>query len=140
MESKGYDMTYVTSADLETNQSLLSGHRVFVNTGHDEYYSDGMRTTITNGVAAGVDLALFSANNFYFRITWARRRRGEREPPHPRGQERAAGLDHLRVAAALASAAAPGERDRRRHAPGRGERSARTSSPTRTAGSTPTRA
>jgi hypothetical protein len=71
MESKGYDMTYVTDTDLETNQSLLSGHRVFVNTGHDEYYSDGMRTTITNGIAGGVNLALFSANNFYFRITWA---------------------------------------------------------------------
>jgi len=71
MESKGYDMTYVTNTDMETNQSLLSGHKVFVNTGHDEYYSDGMRTTITNGIAAGVNLALFSANNFYFRITWA---------------------------------------------------------------------
>ncbi len=71
MESKGYDMTYVTSTDLETNQSLLSGHRVFVDTGHDEYYSDGMRTTITNGIASGVNLALFSANDFYFRILWS---------------------------------------------------------------------
>jgi hypothetical protein len=71
MESKGYDMTYVTSVDLESNPNLLVGHKGFVNTGHDEYYSDGMRTTITNGIAAGTDLALFSANNFYYRILWA---------------------------------------------------------------------
>lgn len=71
MESKGYDMTYVTSVDLEANQNLLSGHRVFVNTGHDEYYSDGMRSTIQNGIGAGVNLALFSANNFYYRILWS---------------------------------------------------------------------
>ena len=71
MESKGYDMTYVTSVDLEGNQNLLNGHRVFVNTGHDEYYSDGMRTTIMNGIARGTNMAFFSANNFYFRSTWA---------------------------------------------------------------------
>jgi len=41
-----------------------------VNTGHDEYYSDGMRQNLTDGIAAGVNLALFSANNFYFRMTW----------------------------------------------------------------------
>jgi len=71
MESKGYDIKYVTSVDLEANQNLLAGHRVFVNTGHDEYYSDGMRTTIKNGIAGGVNMAFLSANNFYFRMTWA---------------------------------------------------------------------
>ena len=71
MESKGYDMTYVTSVDLESNPNLLSGHRAFVNTGHDEYYSDTMRTAIQNGIAGGTNLALFSANNFFHRITWS---------------------------------------------------------------------
>ena len=71
MESKGYDISYVTNVDMETNQNLLAVHRAFVNTGHDEYYSDAMRTTIQNGIAGGADMAFFSANNFYFRITWA---------------------------------------------------------------------
>ena len=70
MESQGYDMTYVTDVDLESNTSLLSGHRVFVNTGHDEYYSDNMRATIQNGIASGVNMAFFSANNIYQRVTW----------------------------------------------------------------------
>jgi hypothetical protein len=71
MESKGYDITYVTSVDLEANPSVLTGHRVFTNTGHDEYYSDNMRARLANGIAAGVNMAFFSANNFYYRITWA---------------------------------------------------------------------
>jgi predicted phage tail protein len=71
MESQGYDMTYVTSTDLERDPSVFSGHKVFVNAGHDEYYSDNMRARMTGGIASGLNLALFSANNFYYRITWA---------------------------------------------------------------------
>jgi Abnormal spindle-like microcephaly-assoc'd, ASPM-SPD-2-Hydin len=71
MESQGYDMTYVTDTELETNPNLLLGHRVFVNTGHDEYYSDGMKSALQNGVNNGVNLALFSANNAVGRVTWS---------------------------------------------------------------------
>jgi len=71
MESQGYDMTYVTSTDLERDPNVFSGHKVFVNSGHDEYYSDNMRSRLTTGIANGFNLALFSANNFYYRITWA---------------------------------------------------------------------
>ena len=71
MESKGYDISYVTSVDLEKNPNLLIGHRVFTDTGHDEYYSDNMRAAISNGIAAGVNMAFLSANNFYYRMTWA---------------------------------------------------------------------
>ncbi len=70
MESQGYDMTYVTDVDLESNADVLNGHRVFVNTGHDEYYSDGMRSRIEGGIASGVNAAFFGANNIYSRITW----------------------------------------------------------------------
>jgi N,N-dimethylformamidase beta subunit-like, C-terminal/HYDIN/CFA65/VesB-like, Ig-like domain/Cep192 domain 4 len=69
MESQGYDMTYITDVDLESNSNILTGHRVFVNTGHDEYYSDNMRSRIENAIASGVNMAFFSANNIYFRST-----------------------------------------------------------------------
>jgi titin len=68
MESKGYDMTYVTDLDLDTNPNLLTGHRVFVNTGHDEYYSDTMRNAISSAIGSGVNMAFFSANDFYFHV------------------------------------------------------------------------
>jgi hypothetical protein len=71
LESKGYDISYVTSVDLEQNPNLLLSHRVFVNTGHDEYYSDNMRAAISNGINGGVNMAFFSANDFYYRMTWA---------------------------------------------------------------------
>jgi titin len=71
LESQGYDMTYVTSTDLESNPAVVAAHRVFVNTGHDEYYSDNMRNQLKNAIASGTDAAFFSANNFYYRITWA---------------------------------------------------------------------
>ena len=69
MESKGYDMTYITNVDLEQNPNLLLSHRVFMNTGHDEYYSDNMRAAISNGINGRINMAFFSANNFYYRIT-----------------------------------------------------------------------
>ncbi len=122
MESKGYDIAYVTSVDLEQNPNLLLSHKVFMNTGHDEYYSDNMRAALTNAIAGGVDMAFFSANNFYYRITWAPSAIRHGEPAHPFRQERARGIDDVRMAPALA--AAPGERDRRRHARGRRERPA----------------
>jgi hypothetical protein len=71
MESQGYDMTYVTSTDLERDPSVFSGHKVFVNTGHDEYYSDAMRGRLTGAIGAGVNMAFFSANNFYYRHVWS---------------------------------------------------------------------
>jgi len=71
LESQGYDMTYATSSDLEANPNVIAAHRVFVNVGHDEYYSDNMRNQLKNAIAGGTDAALFSANNFYYRITWA---------------------------------------------------------------------
>ena len=78
MESQGYDMTYVTSVDLESNPSLLLGHRVFMNTGHDEYYSDNMRPRSRTRSTPGSNMAFFSANNFYYRITWAPSANGSR--------------------------------------------------------------
>ena len=43
-----------------------------MNVGHDEYYSDNMRANqIKNAITSGMDMAFFSANNFYYRTTWA---------------------------------------------------------------------
>jgi Abnormal spindle-like microcephaly-assoc'd, ASPM-SPD-2-Hydin len=70
MEAQGYNITYVTNVDQESNPQLFAGRHVFVNTGHDEYYSDNMRNSLKNAINAGVNMAFFSANNIYSRITW----------------------------------------------------------------------
>ncbi|MBV8945592.1 MAG: choice-of-anchor D domain-containing protein [Solirubrobacterales bacterium] len=68
LESQGYNIDYVTDVDLDANPSVLSGHRVLVNVGHDEYYSDNMRNAVVNGIASGVNMAFFSANDIYQRV------------------------------------------------------------------------
>ena len=71
MEAQGYNITYVTSVDLEANPNLFAGHKVFVNTGHDEYFSDNMRANILNFINSGGSAAFFSADDISRRMTWA---------------------------------------------------------------------
>lgn len=71
MEAQGYNITYVTDVDLENNPSLFRGHKVFVNTGHDEYYSDNMRANVQNFITSGGNAAFFSANDINRRMTWS---------------------------------------------------------------------
>lgn len=71
MEAQGYNMTYVTDVDLENNQSLFNGHKVFVNTGHDEYYADNMRANILHFINSGGSAAFFSADDISRRMTWS---------------------------------------------------------------------
>src|SRR5262245_39925626 len=71
IESQGYDITYATNTDLQAQPNLLTGHRVFVNVGHDEYYSANMRSALQTGLAAGVNLAFFSANNVFHKVNWS---------------------------------------------------------------------
>ena len=71
MESQGYDISYATSVDLESNPTLFNGHKVFVNTGHDEYFSDNMRANIKNFINTGGSAAFFSADDISRRMTWS---------------------------------------------------------------------
>ena len=68
LEKNGYNVTYATDLDIENNPGLLSGRKAFLNTGHDEYYSDNMRANIQGYLNGGAHLGWFSANNVYYRI------------------------------------------------------------------------
>ena len=71
MEAQGYNITYVTDVDLENNPSVFKGHKVFVNTGHDEYYADNMRANVQNFITAGGNAAFFSADDINRRMIWS---------------------------------------------------------------------
>ena len=71
MESMGYNITYITDVDLENNPNVFNGHKVFVNTGHDEYFSANMRANIQNFINSGGNAAFFSADDISRRMTWA---------------------------------------------------------------------
>ena len=41
---------------------MLSQHKMFMTVGHSEYWSSGMRTTVTDARNAGTNLAFFAGN------------------------------------------------------------------------------
>src|SRR2546421_267912 len=68
LESQGYDVTYTTAVDTDTNVNPLTNHRAFLSVGHDEYWSKGMRDNVQVAINAGVNVAFFGANAVYWQI------------------------------------------------------------------------
>jgi hypothetical protein len=67
LEHTGYDVSYVTSIDLDRQgATLLLRHRVMVVAGHDEYWTARMRAAATTARDHGISLAFFAANNIYW--------------------------------------------------------------------------
>jgi len=67
-ESLGLDVTYTTDIDLHAQPSLLTNHKCLVSLGHDEYWSQVMRTAADQAVDAGVNIAFLGANAIYRHI------------------------------------------------------------------------
>ncbi len=67
-ESQGFDLTYTTDVDTDTNVNPLTNHKAFLSVGHDEYWSAGMRQNVQNAINAGVNVAFFSGNAVYWQI------------------------------------------------------------------------
>lgn len=68
LESQGYDVAYATDLDLARHPELASDRRLIVFAGHPEYWSREMRTTLENAIAAGTNVAFFSANEIYWQV------------------------------------------------------------------------
>ena len=70
LEREGYDVSYATSSDLESNANLLSGHKAFVSAFHDEYWSWNMRDALERGRDRGSGVAFLASNNIYWQVRW----------------------------------------------------------------------
>ena len=70
MERNGYDMSYTAQADVDAGGALLQNHKVFVSSGHDEYWSKGQRQNVEAARDAGVNLAFFSGNEVFWKTRW----------------------------------------------------------------------
>lgn len=68
MEGHGYDVAYATDVDLQRDPSIVQGRKLILFVGHPEYWSRGMRSTLEAAVAAGTNVAFFSANEIYWRV------------------------------------------------------------------------
>jgi VCBS repeat-containing protein len=73
LEANGYDVKYWSAADTERRSTELSGPvrpRIFLSSGHDEYWSGGQRASVEAARSAGVNLAFFSGNEAYWKTRW----------------------------------------------------------------------
>jgi len=69
LERQGYDLSYITSVDLETTTgAALANHKAVISTAHDEYWSSAMRTNVTQARDLGTGLFFMGSNEMYWRI------------------------------------------------------------------------
>ncbi|MFI6796251.1 DUF4082 domain-containing protein [Streptosporangium canum] len=70
IEANGYDVSYTSSVDTASQGAELLEHKIFVSSGHDEYWSNEMRSSIQNARDNGVNLIFFSGNEVFWKTRW----------------------------------------------------------------------
>jgi len=70
LERNGYDVSYEAGVDTDRYGSLIKNHRLFMSTGHDEYWSGQQRANVESARDAGVNLAFFSGNEVFWKTRW----------------------------------------------------------------------
>lgn len=68
LERAGYQVEFCTDLDLHADPGLLWSYRLLLSVGHDEYWSTEMRSSVERFVAAGGNVAFFSANTCWWRV------------------------------------------------------------------------
>jgi hypothetical protein len=71
LEENGYNLSYTSDAEVDRNGPLLKNHKLFISSGHDEYWSAGQRASVEAAREAGVNLAFFSGNELFWKTRWA---------------------------------------------------------------------
>ncbi len=71
MEENGYDVSYIAGLDTATNPSLLLNHKIFMDVGHDEYWTDSQVANVQAAANAGVNLAFMSGNEVFWQTQFA---------------------------------------------------------------------
>jgi hypothetical protein len=66
MEQHGYDVTYVSNADVHADPKSVTRGKAFLSVGHDEYWSRQQFDHVLAAVKAGVNVAFLSGNTCCF--------------------------------------------------------------------------
>ncbi|WP_405578388.1 DUF4082 domain-containing protein [Streptomyces sp. NBC_01190] len=69
LEENGYDVSYISGVDMSTNGSLLLNHKMFMSSGHDEYWTQDQFSNALAARHAGVAQTYFSGNE----VSWKTR-------------------------------------------------------------------
>jgi hypothetical protein len=71
MEREGYNVSYTDDVDLATQApATLEQHKTILFSGHDEYWSSSERANVTAARDAGVNLAMFTGNEIFWKTRW----------------------------------------------------------------------
>ncbi|MEA2128924.1 MAG: hypothetical protein QOJ85_1815, partial [Solirubrobacteraceae bacterium] len=70
LERMGYDATYASQVDTESSPALIRNHKIFISSGHDEYWSKNQRDNVTAARDAGVNLGFFSGNEVFWKTRY----------------------------------------------------------------------
>ena len=70
LEQNGYDVTYQSGLDTAVRGDLLLNHEIFMDSGHDEYWSGDQRANVEAARDAGVNLVFTSGNLMYWKTRW----------------------------------------------------------------------
>jgi hypothetical protein len=68
LERNGYPVHYCTDVDLHRDPALLASYSLMLSVGHDEYWSDTMRSAVERHIAAGGNVAFLSGNIAWWTI------------------------------------------------------------------------
>jgi len=70
LTAHGYDIDCYTDLDLDRRQFLAGRHRLMISAGHHEYWSQPMRAHTREFLDSGGNLAIFSGNTCYRKISF----------------------------------------------------------------------
>jgi hypothetical protein len=70
LEREGFDLVYQTNVDTHRDPWSLTGPRMIVTAGHDEYWTREMRDAFDDAQRRGVSLAFMGANTAYWQIRY----------------------------------------------------------------------
>ena len=70
LERNGYDVAYTTCVDTDRRGAELLNHRVFISSGHDEYWSPAQRANVEAARDAGVNLVFMAGNEVFWKVRW----------------------------------------------------------------------
>ncbi|KMO26754.1 hypothetical protein VQ02_34105, partial [Methylobacterium variabile] len=71
LEQNGYDVSYMSGVDADRNGGLIKNHKMYLDVGHDEYWSGQQRDNVEAARDAGVNLAFWSGNEVYWRARYS---------------------------------------------------------------------
>ncbi|MBO0883917.1 MAG: hypothetical protein J2P17_27010, partial [Mycobacterium sp.] len=69
LEANGYDVSYTSGVDASQPgyASVIEQHKIYMDAGHDEYWTGQQRANVTAARDAGVNLAFFSGNEMFWK-------------------------------------------------------------------------